>query len=331
MVCLVPPMQPQESVPLSVVTTLYRSAPFIDEFYRRMSAAASASCADYEIVIVNDGSPDNSLQLALRLAEQDERIRVVDFSRNFGHHAAIMAGLRHARGRLVFLIDIDLEERPEWLVDFWEDLHREGVDMVYGVQERRVGGVWKRATGGLFYKLFNAVSDTSIPESACTVRLMTRDYVNAVTQTQEVNLFLAGIFAWFGFSQRARTVRKEARQGTTYTLRRLLSLFIHAITSFSSYPLYLVFLAGTVITGLATLYGVYLIVDKLLHPDAIMSGFTSLMASLWFLGGLIISFLGLIGIYLGKLFAEVKGRPQYVVRRVYEKGAALETGASGNA
>jgi putative glycosyltransferase len=308
---------------LSVVTTLYRSAPFVAEFYHRVVETATRVARDYEIIFVNDGSPDDAVQIAVFLSESDPRVHVLDLSRNFGHHAAILAGLRHSRGAFVFLIDIDLEEQPEWLGEFWRELHSGSLDVVYGVQAERVGGAFKRHTGAAFYRIFNLLSDTTDPANACTVRLMTRRYVDAVTAFSETHLYLGGLFEWTGFAQRPIYVMRKPRNGqSTYTPIKLVRLFVNAITSFSSYPLTIVFVAGLSITGLSMAYGGYLLIAKLISPDTVLSGFTSIMLSLWFIGGALLSVLGLIGMYIGRIFVETKRRPQYVIRRIYERGAA---------
>ncbi len=304
---------------LSIVTTLYKSAPFIKQFYARISEAARQITGSYEILFVNDGSPDQALAMAVALAESDARVRVLDLSRNFGHHAAILAGLRHTRGDFVFLIDVDLEESPVWLTEFWEDMRSSPVDMVYGVQTERSGSVFKRHTGAVFYRLFNSFSETRIPVNVCTVRLMSRRYVEAVGELREAHIFLAGLFAWTGFAQRPRAVTKAPREtASSYTPVKLVRLFVNAITSFSSYPLTLVFFAGVLLTVFSLGYAGVLLARKLGNPTMVVSGFTSIMVSLWLLGGALLSVLGLIGMYIGKIFVETKGRPQYVVRRIYE-------------
>ncbi len=304
---------------LSVVSTMYSSEDFINEFYRRITESAAKLTSSYELVLVNDGSPDRSLEIAIALADADPHVRVVDLSRNFGHHTAMFAGLQHARGNLVFLIDIDLEEQPEWLLDFWADLDQTGADMVYGVQTARSGSLMKRYTGSLFYRFFNLAANTTIPANGCTVRLMKRRYVESVTQFMEAHLFMMGLFSWAGFEQRPHYVTKNRRPSeSTYTPIRLIRLSVDAITSFSSYPLTMVFVAGLGITLLSLAYACGLVIVKLLHPDLILSGFTSIMVSLWFIGGVVISVLGLIGMYVGKIFVETKRRPQYFVRSIYE-------------
>ncbi len=305
---------------LSIVSTMYCSGEFVAEFYRRITAAAQSVTNSYEIVLVDDGSPDDSLARALALVETDRRVRVVELSRNFGHHPAMLAGLRHAQGDRVFLIDMDLEEKPEWLTDFWREMEVRPADMLYGVQRTREGPVLKRYTGTLFYRIFNTASDTPIPENGCTVRLMRRIYVDALERFSETHVFMMGLFSWAGFVQRPLMVDKTRRtSASTYTPLKLISLSVNAVTSFSSHPLTVIFVGGVCITLLSLAYACKLVIQKILQPDLILSGFTSIMVSLWFLGGTIISVLGVIGMYVGKIFAESKDRPQYLVRGIHQQ------------
>jgi putative glycosyltransferase len=306
------------SLDLSVVTTLYRSARFIREFYDRTVTVATSVAQDFEIIFVNDGSPDDSLAIALAIADHDPRVRVVDLSRNFGHHAAVMAGLSYAQGARVFLIDVDLEERPEWLEPFWRQLEHTGADVVYGSIETRGGGLFKRYSGSLFYKVFNVVSDTPIPNNACTVRLMRREYCEAIVGLRESGIFLAGLFAWTGFRQIPLAVSKPVRaDASTYSLVRLIALFVNAITSFSSYPLRLMFFLGVLLTVLSLSIGTYFVIRKFLDPSRVLIGWASVMVSIWFFGGLIISFLGIMGLYLSGIYMEAKQRPRFIVRQTY--------------
>ena len=316
-------MERMSSPELSVVSTMYRSAEYVSEFHRRMSGAVREVTDSYEILLVDDGSPDESLKVATTIADCDQHVRVVELARNFGHHPAMLAGLRHARGGYIFLIDIDLEEQPEWLPDFWADLHSAEADVVYGVQTARAGSTMKRHTGTLFYRFFNLASDTAVPTNACTVRLMRRCVVEALGKFSETHVFLMGLFSWAGFVQRPRYVTKAHRAGaSTYTPFKLIALSVDAVTSFSSYPLTVIFVGGLGITFLALVFALKMLIQKWMHPDYILSGFTSIMVSLWFLGGTIISVLGIIGMYVGKIFSESKSRPQYVVRRVHEAPAS---------
>lgn len=306
------------SIELSVVTMLYRSEAYVEEFHRRMSAAAQALTADYEMVFVDDGSPDASAAVVRRLQTQDARLVLVELSRNFGHHPAALAGLHHTRGRRVFIIDVDLEEDPAWLGDFARELEASGADVVYGVNAARRGSAFRKTTGSGFWRLFNLISDTPVPMNPCTVRLMSRRYVDALLRLPERNVFLAGQYAWLGFRQRAREVQKGVRpMRSSYTLFRLAKLFLDAITAFSSYPLRLIFFSGVSLAALALVGGAALAVRKLADPASVSLGWSSLIVSIWFLGGMIIAFLGVIGIYLSRIFNETKGRPVFVVRDVH--------------
>ncbi len=302
---------------LSVVTTIFRSEPYLREFHRRMVAAAETVADCFEIVYVDDGSPDGSGAVARELAAADPRVVLVELSRNFGHHPAAVAGLAHARGRRVFILDVDLEEQPEWLAGFAGQMDASAADVVYGISRVRKGTLLRRAFGAMFWKLFNALSDVAVPENPCTVRIMSRRYVDALLTLPDRNLFLAGSYAWLGFRQEPRPVEKGLRPtASTYTARKLVALFIEAVTSFTSYPLRLIFGFGVVVAGLALGGAAVVFVQKVLHPEAISLGWASLILSIWFLGGVIMSFLGVIGIYLAKIFNETKGRPLYVVKAV---------------
>ena len=304
---------------LSIVATLYQSARHIHEFHKRATAAAQQTVGDdYEIVFVNDGSPDDSLELAIKLTQDDRHATVIDLSRNFGHHKAMMTGLEHAQGELVFLIDSDLEEEPEYLASFAAQMERDGCDVVYGIQEKRKGGWFERWSGYWFYNLFRALTGMALPENVLTVRLMSRRYVNALLRYREREVFLAGLWQITGFDQRAQQVTKHATSETTYTFSRKMSVLVNSVTSFSNTPLVGIFYIGVFISALASLYIAYLVMNWLLLSKP-LGGWTSIMASIWLLGGMIISFIGVIGIYLSKIFSETKQRPYTIVRQIYAK------------
>lgn len=305
---------------LSIVATLYKSEPYIDEFYQRASDAATKLFGlDYEIVLVNDGSPDNSLDKAVVLSKHDEKVKVVNLSRNFGHHKAMMTGLKHAKGELVFLIDSDLEEQPEWLVLFYEKMNATQADVVYGVQETRKGGWFERLSGGLFYKAFNLFGHVKIPENLVTTRLMSKDYVQALVLHQETDFFIAGLWQLTGFDQVEIRLTKLSTSPTTYSLGKKLSLLVNAVTAFSNYPLILIFYFGVSVSLLSVTYILFLIANWFIY-DTPLQGWTSLIASVWLFGGLILAALGVIGIYLGKVFIEVKRRPYTIIKAIYQNG-----------
>lgn len=302
---------------LSIVATLYQSAPYIQDFCRRSASAARDLVGDeFEIILVNDGSPDESLKIALERREIDHHVKVVDLSRNFGHHKAMMTGLAHSSGDLVFLIDSDLEEEPELVKGFAEQLEIEGCDVVYGVQERRKGGLFERISGNVFYWFFTRLTGLALPRNVLTARLMTRRYVEALVCHQEREVFMAGLWLVTGFKQHARVVKKHSTSPTTYSLRRKLAILVDSVTSFSALPLMGIFYLGSLISFVSFCYFSFLIVQWgfLAKP---LSGWTSIMASIWLLGGMIIAFIGVVGVYVSKTFSEVKRRPYTIVRRVY--------------
>jgi len=302
---------------LSVVATLYQSAPYIEEFCGRASSAARELAGDdYELILVNDGSPDESLEIAIRLVEADAHVRVVDLSRNFGHHKAMMTGLAQSRGERVFLLDSDLEEEPEWLGVFARQMEEQDADVIYGVQEVRKGGAFERWSGRWFYGLFKAVTGLDLPENIVTARLMTRRYVQSLLRHEEREVFLAGLWHITGFTQRPCTIRKLSSSETTYTFRRKMSLLVNSVTSFSNAPLVAIFYIGIAIFGFSALYTGWLIISWMFLAKP-LSGWTSVMASIWLLGGMVISFIGVVGIYLSKIFSETKRRPYTIIRQVY--------------
>ncbi|MGJ7612719.1 MULTISPECIES: glycosyltransferase family 2 protein [unclassified Variovorax] len=302
---------------LSIVATLYQSAAYIDEFCRRAGAAATQLAGDdYEIVLVNDGSPDNSLNVAVQLTQRDSHVVVVDLSRNFGHHKAMMTGLSAARGERVFLIDSDLEEEPEWLTSFADQMEADASDVVYGVQAERRGGFVEQMTGTLFYKLFRTLTGIVQPSNIVTARLMTRRYVDGLLMHEERELNIGGLWVITGFRQSQQVVRKHATSPTTYSLSRKFSHLVNAITSFSSLPLVFTFYSGLLISASALLFIVYLLL-RFVFGAAPPSGYTSIVASIWLFSGLIVFFLGVQGIYIAKIFSEVKRRPYTIVRQVF--------------
>jgi putative glycosyltransferase len=303
---------------LSIVSTMYRSRQFLDQFLKQcLQSVHDIGCTKFEIVLVNDGSPDDSVDYAISRKHDIPELVIVDLSRNFGHHYAMQAGLRHARGELIMLIDCDLEVSPMILRQFKERMEETGCDMVYGYQELRKGGVFERASGGFFYKAFNLLSDIKIPENIATERLMTRRYVEALMQLGDHNLFMGGMMSWVGFDQIGIPVKKKQREGkSSYTLLRRIHLMVNAISSFSAVPLVWMFNVGMFITAASFGYLFYLLFRKILFNDT-MIGFTSMMALMTLSLGILTTGLGIIGIYVGKVFTQVQNRPTYIVKDIY--------------
>lgn len=313
-----PASAPDKRPDISIVSTLYRSRPFLEDFLAEcQQVLKSIGAQNFEIVLVNDGSPDDSLAYVLSRRADIPELVVIDLSRNFGHHPAIQAGLRESRGALVFLIDCDLEVRPAVLATFLPKLRQTGVDVVFGYQEARKGYWFERFSGKIFWTGFNRLSDTPVPENLVTERVMTRRFVDALLRLGDYNLFIGGMMSWTGFTQVGVSLGKQQREGaSSYTLLRRLQLMVNAVSSFSSKPLVWLFNMGIGITITSFGYALYLVVRKLLFDDTLL-GFTSMMAMMALTLGILTTGLGLVGIYLGKVFNQVQNRPNYIIRDIH--------------
>lgn len=305
---------------LSIVTTLYYSAPYLQEFYQRARASALSISEDYEFIIVNDGSPDQVLDIARHLVAQDARVVVVDLTRNFGHHKAIMTGLAHTTGDLVFLIDCDLEEVPETLPNFYDALVQDPeADAVYSVQAERQGPWLRRVPGDIYYRVVRALSDYDVPQNILMTRLMTRRYVQDLVQFSEDLYSIEGLWALTGYKQIPITIEKSFKGTSTYTWSKKFWLAVHSLTAMSSKPLiFIAYLGFLMIVPTGALIVLWL-AQYLTGYTSGVDGWTSVIVSMWFLGGLIIFILGIIGIYLSVIFTESKPRPYTLIRTIYRQ------------
>ncbi len=307
---------------LSIVTTMYQSGPYIEEFVQRVSEAADKITDDYEIIVVDDGSPDNSLEMALNIQKYTPRLQVIELSRNFGHHKAMMTGLKRANGELVFLIDCDLEEDPELLNSFYEEMQGKNVDVVFGVQKNRKGSYFEKISGLFFYRFFNLLSGISLPQNLTTVRLMKRRYIKALIKHREREILIAGLWNITGFRQIEFQVDKKNRRSSSYTSINKFKMALDGIASFSKVPLHSIFYFGLFILLAVLIYLIYSVFLWVL-VGTILPGYTSIVVLISFFCGLIIFFQGIIGIYLATIFSEVKQRPYTIIRKIHkskEKG-----------
>lgn len=303
---------------LSVVSTIYNSNETIREFIQRAKNAVQIIDIDeYEIVVVNDGSPDNSIDILKRIASENENIKIVDLTRNFGHHKAMMTGLKYCDGDIVFLIDSDLEESPEWLTSFWEIMKNRDADVVFGVQEERRGNLFQKLTGEINYKAINWLSNCNHPKNIATARLMTSRYVKSLLEFKEKEFIISQLWLLTGYAQIPVKVRKLDNSPTTYSLRRRIQLFINIITSFSNYPLRIAFWAGLAIM-IGSILGACIVVIQTVLTEKPITGWASTILSLWMIGGFISFFLGIISLYISEIYTEVKNRPMALVREIYQ-------------
>jgi putative glycosyltransferase len=300
---------------LSVVTTIYRTAQCIEEFHARAAAAAHEMGAVLELVLVNDGSPDDGLEVALGLARRDSRVLVIDLSRNFGQHKAIWTGILHATGDLIAVLDGDLEEDPGWLVAFERTRRETGADVIYGITDTIRGTPIYRLGRAAFYRSMTFFAGQAFPRNITTARLMTRRYVEALRSFPEREILMIGLWAIAGFVQIPHRVAKAPKSRTRYTLFQLSAMFVHGVTSFSILPLALVFVAGLVMSVVAVAFIAYLVYLKFVARVGV-EGWTSVIALQLLIGGLLLSFNGVLAIYIGTIFLEVKQRPRTIIRAV---------------
>lgn len=306
---------------LSVVSTLYKSEVYLDIFLDRIiKSIEKIEITRYEIIFVNDGSPDKSLEKLLDLKRKHPEIVIIDLSRNFGHHNAIQAGLKHSKGDYIFLIDNDLETPPEFLEEAYTELTKNNtLDLVYGFQMERKGGFIEKIGGDFFYNAFNKLSDTSLPKNILTECLFTRRFLNSFHLLGDTNLFIAGMISWTGFNQKGINVIKSQKlEPSTYSSSKRFKLFINAIASFTGKPLEYLFYFGLILSMVSILTIAYLVIKKFYFGTNQQIGWTSLIAMNFLLMGIISTFLGVIGIYVNKIFKQVQSRPNYIVKEIYE-------------
>lgn len=300
---------------ISVVSTLYKSSPYIAEFVERIRVALKQLAADYEIILVDDGSPDDSLRVALAEMAVEPRLTVIELSRNFGHHKAMMTGLEQASGDLVLLIDVDLEEPPELLTAFYQKLTNDHLDVVYGFQQSRKGNLGERFFGWIAWKIIGVMLQIRIPRNHSTVRLMTRDYVQALVRHKESKTAVGGLWVLTGFRQAGRGFDKGSRKTSSYSFGARLFTLLDSITSFSEMPLYFIFYTGLLVLLGSAVIACWLITQKL--AGHVLAGWVSTLLSVWFLGGLAIFSIGVVGLYISRIFIETKNRPYTIIRKVH--------------
>jgi dolichol-phosphate mannosyltransferase len=301
---------------LSVVVPVYNEEENIPVLYDRLVRVLEGASIDFEIVLVDDGSCDQSISKIKEIAASDERVRVVELARNFGHQIAITAGLDFARGKAVAVMDADLQDPPEVLPAFvakW----REGYDVVYAVRARRQETWLLRASYAAFYRLLRRVANVEIPLDAGDFCVMDRGVVDLLKSMPERNRFVRGIRSWVGFNQVGLPFERHARYAgrSKYTIGRLTILALDGLISFSYVPLRIIALLGLSVSLLSLLMAVFFFVKKLfygLNPP----GFASIMVSIFFLAGIQLITLGVIGEYIGRIFEEAKRRPLYILRRL---------------
>ena len=304
---------------ISVVIPMYFEEEVVEECYNRTITTLNCLSEKYdnEIIFVNDGSKDKTLEMLEKIAQNDKNVKIISFSRNFGHQAAVTAGLKFTTGDAVVIMDADMQDPPETIINMVK-LWEEGNEVIYAKRKIRQGETkFKLFTAKMFYKILNGLSDVDIPKDTGDFRLADRKVINVINSLPEHNKFLRGLFSWVGFKQvPLEYERKERFAGKTkYPLKKMLKLASDGITSFSTKPLKLLGVIGciSIITSIILL--IYAIVSYLFKLNELTPGWTSLMVTITFLGGMQLLSIWLISEYIGKIYDESKGRPEYIIDR----------------
>jgi len=301
---------------LSIITTSFQSSSTIVTFVERVHAAAKQLGISHELIIVEDGSTDDSKNKIIHLLPTYKNMKLIELSRNFGHHQAILVGLEQARGEYVFLIDSDLEEDPELVTLFYSEILDSNVDVVYGISNKKSAGKLYQILSKTFWRWFRKYTGLKIPKGICTVRLMNRKYVNSLLLHKEVNIFLAGLWEVTGFTQKPVEVTKVYKGTTNYTYGKRLDLALTSLISFSGRPLRLIAVFGAIVVLLASLM-LFVLAIRYFIVDGAPQGWLSLMTVIILVGGIQILSIGILAVYLASILEEVKARPRAIIANIW--------------
>ncbi|MEA4925055.1 MAG: glycosyltransferase family 2 protein [Syntrophomonadaceae bacterium] len=305
----------EQDIQYSIIVPLYNEELVIDETCKRLVGIMDAMGESYEIILVNDGSKDKTFDMARSLCRINQNIKLLSFSRNFGHQIAITAGMDYAAGAAVVVIDADLQDPPEVIPEMiakW----KEGYEVVYGQRIERKGETFfKRWSARLFYKILSHLTDVDVPMDVGDFRLIDRKVLEALSRLPERNRYVRGMVSWVGFKQiGVEFVRDERFAGETkYPLKKMLKFAVNAITSFSYKPLRIATYLGSLVSLMSFVYLFYVIYEKLFGSRTTVPGWASLAAISLFFNGIVLVLLGIIGEYIGRIYDEAKGRPLYII------------------
>ncbi|MHC4661419.1 MAG: glycosyltransferase family 2 protein [Planctomycetota bacterium] len=300
---------------IAVVIPVYKAEESLGELYECLKKSLEEISEDFEIVLIEDCGGDRSWEIIQELADKDERVKGIQFSRNFGQHYGISAGLDHCDADWVVVMDCDLQDNPEAIPQLYAKA-QEGYDIVLARRLGRKHSVLKRLTSWLFYKVFNYFSGMNYDGRVGNFRIISRKVTEAFRSFREQLRFFGGLLDWMGFETATIDIQHAERYAgkSTYTLRKLLKLAAEVIIAYSDKPLRLFIMLGFTMSFLAFLFGILIIIRSLLYGSPVI-GWSSLIVSLYFLGGIIIANLGVLGIYLGKTYDEAKNRPLYIISK----------------
>ncbi|PEL12001.1 glycosyltransferase [Bacillus sp. AFS017336] len=296
---------------------MYNEEAVIHETYRQLKKVMNSAGDPYELIFINDGSKDGSVDIIKDYCSWDKTVKLIDFSRNFGHQIAISAGMDYASGEAVIIIDADLQDPPSLILDMigkW----KEGYEVVYAKRIKRNGEtIFKKWSAAMFYRILRASTDISIPVDTGDFRLMDRKVCDEMKQLSENNRFVRGLVSWVGFRQTAIEYERDERLAgeTKYPLKKMIKLCLDGITSFSYKPLKLAGYLGAILSSLGFVYMIY-VIYLALFTDSVIKGWSSLISIMLLFNGFVLIILGILGEYVGRIYDETKGRPLYIVREL---------------
>lgn len=303
-----------QEIQYSVIVPLYNEELVIKESYKRLKNVMDSTDESYEIIFVNDGSMDKTLGIAKEICKRDKNIKLLSFSRNFGHQAAITAGMDYSGGKAVIVIDADLQDPPEVMLRMIEKW-KQGYDVVYGKRLKRIGETFfKKITAKAFYRTLKGMTDVNIPVDTGDFRLIDRKVCDALKLIPERNRYVRGLVSWLGFRQTGvEFVREERFAGETkYPFKKMVRFASDAITSFSYKPLKIATYTGSAVSVFSLIYLIVILFENLFSSDAV-PGWSAIVVLSFLLNGLMFVMLGIIGEYVGRIYDEAKGRPLYII------------------
>lgn len=301
---------------ISIITSLYNSQEYLENFYKKYLSLLKERNLEYEFIFVDDGSNDKSVEVATEICKNDSNVRLVILSKNFGQHNAIYAGLEKCKYEYIYVCDVDLEDKVENLEIMIDEFDADNqIDVVYSSFSERKGGFVRGWLGGLFYSIFSYLTDNNIDKNQSYQRLMRKRYVEALLKFSEYESYMAGLMFITGFNQKKILTERNYKGISSYNFKKRFDHALNALISFSSKPLVFISILGFIVTFISFLFIVYILFQKLYIVNY-EAGWSSLILSIWFVGGVLMISIGVLGLYISKIFNQVKNRPKYIIRKV---------------
>jgi polyisoprenyl-phosphate glycosyltransferase len=302
---------------LSVIVPCYNEELVIKETYKRLSSILNQINHEYELIFVNDGSKDKTYTILLELSKDNNKVKILNFSRNFGHQCAVTAGINHCHGDAAVIIDSDLQDPPEVILDMLKTMEEQNANVVYGVRKKRKGENWfKLLTAKYFYRFLNSLSDVKFPVDTGDFRLIDRQIIDTFNRLDEKNKYIRGLISWMGYKQVPCYYDREERFAgeTKYPLKKMLKFAMIGVFYFSKKPLRIATFTGFISVAIGIVYALIALITKIVNPSALVTGWTTIIILIIFFGGVQLLTIGVLGQYIGNLFDEAKDRPEYIIK-----------------